>query len=82
MKLNKLLEKIEYTLVKGNEEVEIKDLAYDSRNISEGYVFVSIVGNNVDGHDYINSAIENGAKAIIVSKDVDVSVLKNHFRLG
>ena len=73
MKLKKLLEGIDYTLIKGNDEIEICDLAYDSRNVNDGFVFVSIVGNNVDGHDYIDTAIENGAKAIIVSKDVDVS---------
>ena len=72
MKLSKLLEKIDYTLVKGNIEIEIKDLAYDSRNVSNDYVFISIVGNNVDGHDYIDKAIDNGAKAIIVSKDIDI----------
>ena len=72
MKLKKILEKIEYTLVKGNEEVEIIDLAYDSRVVSDGYLFVAIVGNNADGHDYIESAIKNGAKAIIVSKNIEV----------
>ena len=73
MKLKKILEKIDYKLLKGSEEVEVCDLAYDSRNVSDGYVFVSIVGNNVDGHDYIDNAIEKGAKAIIVSKEVEVS---------
>ena len=73
MKLKKILEKIEYKLIKGAEEVEICDLAYDSRNMSEGYAFVAIIGNNVDGHDYIDSAIEKGAKALIVSKDIEVS---------
>lgn len=73
MKLKKLLEGIDYTLVKGNDETLINDLAYDSRNVSDGFVFVSIIGNNVDGHDYIDVAIENGAKAIIVSKNIEVS---------
>ena len=61
MKLKKILEKIDYKLLKGSEEVEVCDLAYDSRNVSDGYVLVSIVGNNVDGHDYIDNAIEKGA---------------------
>ena len=73
MKLKKLLDKIDYKLIKGNEDVEICDLAYDSRNISEEYVFVAIVGNNVDGHEYIDAAVENGAKVLIVSKEVVVS---------
>ena len=73
MKLKKLLEKIDYTLLKGNEEIEVCDLGYDSRSISNGYAFVCLVGNNADGHNYIESAIENGANVIIVSKDVEVS---------
>jgi len=73
MKLKKILEKIDYKLLKGNEEIEICDLTYDSRNVSDGYVFVALVGNNVDGHDYIEKAIECGAKAVIVCKDVEVS---------
>lgn len=80
MKLEKLLDKIEYTLVKGSLEVEIKDIAYDSRMVEDNYVFISIVGSNVDGHDYIDNAIELGASVIIVSKDVnidsDVTVVK------
>ena len=73
MNLNKLLEKIDYTLVSGNLDIEINGLSYDSRNISSGDVFVCIVGSNVDGHDYINDVIEKDVKAFIVSKDIDVS---------
>lgn len=72
MKLEKLLEKIDYKLIHGSLDVTIKDIAYDSRCVSNDYVFVAIVGNNVDGHDYIDSAISNGAKVIIVSKNVSV----------
>ena len=67
MKLNKLLEKIDYTLVSGNEEIEITGLSYDSRNISFDDVFVCIVGSSVDGHDYIDNVIDNGVKVLIVS---------------
>ena len=73
MKLEKLLDKIDYTLLKGNMDIEVKDIAYDSRNVDEGYAFIAIVGNNVDGHDYIDSAIDKGASLIIVSREVDVS---------
>ena len=73
MKLEKLLEKIEYTLLKGSIDILVKDIAYDSRNVLDGYAFIAIVGNNVDGHDYIDSAIDKGASVILVSKDVDVS---------
>lgn len=73
MKLKKLLDKIDYTIINGNDEVEIKDIAYDSRKVFDDFAFVAIVGNNVDGHDYIDSAINNGAKALIVSKKIEVN---------
>ena len=73
MKLNKLLEKIDYTLVSGNEDIEINGLSYDSRNISVDDVFLCIIGSNVDGHEYVDSVIDSGVKVLIVSKDIEVS---------
>lgn len=46
----------------------------DSRKIIPGQVFVAIKGNTVDGHDYINNAIEKGAIKIIAEHQVDSSV--------
>ncbi len=80
MKLSELFEGIKYTLVKGDLETTISDIAYDSRNVKENALYMAIVGSSVDGHDYISDAIKNGAKAILVSKDVtvkeDVAVIK------
>ena len=48
----------------------------DSRKVQPGQTFVAIKGFTVDGHDYINSAIEKGATKVIVEHDVDVNVEK------
>ena len=72
MTLKNLLNKIDYTLIKGNLDIEISDLIYDSRKDTAGTVFVCLVGYNTDGHLYIESAIEKGASAIVVSKDVEI----------
>lgn len=48
----------------------------DSRKIKPGQTFVAIKGFTVDGHDYINSAIEKGATKVVVEKDVNVDVEK------
>ena len=52
-KLGQLLEKMEYELVQGSLDTEVTDLAYDSRKITEGMLFVAIAGTVVDGHKFI-----------------------------
>lgn len=46
----------------------------DSRLIKPGQTFVAIKGHTVDGHDFINKAIENGAVKIIAEHDVNCGV--------
>jgi len=46
----------------------------DSRKVKPGQTFVAIKGYTVDGHDYIDSAIKNGATKIIAERNVDCSV--------
>ncbi len=43
----------------------------DSRKVVKGDTFVAIKGNTVDGHDFINSAISNGATKIISEKEIE-----------
>ncbi|MBR6439614.1 MAG: UDP-N-acetylmuramoyl-L-alanyl-D-glutamate--2,6-diaminopimelate ligase [Bacteroidales bacterium] len=45
-----------------------KDLQFDSRKCTDGSVFFAVRGTQVDGHDYIAKAIENGAKKIVCEK--------------
>lgn len=46
----------------------------DSRKVKKGQIFVAIKGHTVDGHDYIENAIENGATQIIAEHEVEASV--------
>ena len=46
----------------------------DSRKVKEGQVFVAIKGHTVDGHDYIEDAIKNGASKIIAEKNVACNI--------
>ncbi len=73
MTLERLLSKIEYSVVSGELNTEISDVVYDSRKVIENCVFVCLVGSNTDGHQYAAKAVENGAAAVIVSKDVDIT---------
>ncbi|MDU5199514.1 MAG: UDP-N-acetylmuramoyl-L-alanyl-D-glutamate--2,6-diaminopimelate ligase, partial [Veillonella sp.] len=59
--------------VEGNTAVEILDVTADSRAVKAGSLFIALDGATVDGHDYVNKAVEAGAVAILVSKPVEVS---------
>jgi len=72
MKLNELFKDIKYELIKGDMELEINDIIFDSRKVCDDVLFMAIVGSEVDGHKYIKDAIKNGAKAIVVSKNIDI----------
>ncbi|MBR5600531.1 MAG: UDP-N-acetylmuramoyl-L-alanyl-D-glutamate--2,6-diaminopimelate ligase [Bacteroidaceae bacterium] len=66
MRLNDLLREIQYTrLVLPKEEVSVSSVNIDSRLVEEGGMFIAIKGTQADGHAYIPSAEEKGAKAIV-----------------
>ena len=48
----------------------------DSRKIEKGDIFVALRGSVVDGHSFVNKAIENGAIKVVVEEDVECSVPK------
>ena len=48
----------------------------DSRKIEKGDTFVALRGATVDGHSFVNKAIENGAAKVVVEEDVECSVPK------
>lgn len=62
--------------VKGTLPSTVTDLEVDSRAVQPGGVFVCIEGFTVDGHDYVQQAIENGAKVIVVMKPIVVDTEK------
>ncbi len=72
MKLYHLLERIYYTVINGSVDLNIEAIEHNSKEVIKGTVFVCIKGNRVDGHDYINQAIERGACAIVTEKEVTV----------
>ncbi|MEK6265085.1 MAG: UDP-N-acetylmuramoyl-L-alanyl-D-glutamate--2,6-diaminopimelate ligase [Clostridium sp.] len=71
MKLEKIIENIKFYLIQGNTDMEIVGIQYDSRKVKTGDVFFCIEGYNVDGHEYIQNAITNGAAAIVCQKNIE-----------
>ena len=63
--LKDILYKVSLRSVKGNTGIDVTDLQIDSRKVSDGTCFIAVKGSISDGHDYIETAIANGAKAIV-----------------
>ena len=51
-----------------NTDIDVTGIHSDSRKIQAGYLFVAVQGTQSDGHDYIENAVENGAKVIVCQK--------------
>ena len=77
MKLKEMLIGLEGLKVKGDLDIDIKGVESNSKNVEEGFLFVAIKGFKVDGHKFIDSAIENGATAIIIEEGCDLKQIKN-----
>lgn len=74
MKLKQLLQNIDYDLIKGDININIEGISYNSKKVKQNYVFVSIKGARFDGHDFIKEAAQNGAAAVIIDEDFHDSI--------
>lgn len=76
MKLNEILVGLEGLKVRGNLEIEINNLDKDSRNIKEGDLFIAVKGFTQDGHEYVETAIKQGATAVMLEEGVSTELIK------
>ncbi len=63
--LTDILYKVNLTEVHGSTDVEIADVQIDSRKVGKNSLFIAVSGVAVDGHQFIDKAVENGAVAIL-----------------
>jgi len=70
MILSGLLQNIEVLKSHGSLEQAIKGIAYDSREVKEGFLFAALPGLHTDGHRYIEEAIARGAVAVLHSQNL------------
>ena len=65
MKLKDILSNCALRNITGSDNTDITGIAFDSRAVGQGMMFVAVRGTTVDGHNYIGKAVENGAVAIV-----------------
>lgn len=66
MKVSKLLKNIPHFVLQGDENIPVTGICDDSRKCTYGNLFICVLGEKSDGHDYILAAISQGAAGIIV----------------
>ena len=65
MKLKDILTNCNLLDIVGNKDLDIADITFDSRKVVEGSLFFAVRGTQVDGHDYIDKAVAQGAAAVV-----------------
>jgi len=74
MQLERLIAALAPTDVVGRAAVEIRELAYDAREVPRGSLFFCIRGASADGHEYAADAVRSGAVALVVERRLDLDV--------
>jgi UDP-N-acetylmuramoyl-L-alanyl-D-glutamate--2,6-diaminopimelate ligase len=69
MQLKQLINELAPLRVEGPLDRDVAGITYDSRRVTPGMVFVAIPGQKEDGHEFISTAIDRGATAIICEKN-------------
>ncbi len=76
MKLSELATLVIGAKIEGDDTVDIREAQVDSRLVKPGDLFICLPGATVDGHDYIEQAVESGAVAVVVQRPVETTVAK------
>lgn len=74
MRLKNLIEDLNYEKLINFEDTDITGISYNSKTTEAGDIFVCLVGEHSDGHQYFKSAVEVGAKALLVEKELDCTL--------
>ncbi|WP_326975631.1 UDP-N-acetylmuramoyl-L-alanyl-D-glutamate--2,6-diaminopimelate ligase [Caproicibacter sp. BJN0012] len=70
MLLTELIRDLDCTC-SGRTEIEITDVVYDSRKVTEGSLFICLCGSSVDSHQFAGAAVQSGAAAVVAQRPVE-----------
>lgn len=69
MLLSQIIAQVRTLHVEGALDREVTGITYDSRRVTPGMLFVAVPGQHVDGHDFVLSAVDRGAVAVICQRN-------------
>jgi UDP-N-acetylmuramoyl-tripeptide--D-alanyl-D-alanine ligase/D-alanine--D-alanine ligase len=71
MLVKEIIEATHGKLLSGDKDYDVKRFIHDSRDIQENDMYIPLIGERVDGHQFIEQAFDKGASTIITSVEVD-----------
>jgi len=73
--ISSIVKEVRGNIVNCSGELSVNGISTDSRTIKEGDLFIPIIGENYDGHDFIKNAIKSGAVAVLSDRYLDNSMI-------
>lgn len=70
MQLGKMMQDLDFEVLKGQLDQDIRGISYDSRKVKPGDLFICLPGLKTDGHEYIEQAVSQGAKALLMEREI------------
>ena len=72
--LKDILYKVPLVATSGDMNIPINEIQFDSRQVNVGDMFIAVKGTHVDGHEFIDKAIEKGASVIVAEEWTEISI--------
>lgn len=77
LSLKKIIDFTDADLLQGDSKKIIREIVIDSREVKDKYLFIAIIGEKQDGHQYLVDAVKNGAAAVIVDRVIEAQYILN-----
>lgn len=74
MNLSNIIQEIDVIEIIGKTDIEISEIVIDSKSVVENSLFVCLIGQKFDGHDFAGQAEKYGAKAVVVEKKIQTNL--------
>ena len=74
MEIRDWIKELEYELVRGSLDAQVREISYDSRKAAPGDVFVCMTGTRVDSHKFVPEVLKAGVRVILAERDIEKEI--------